>query len=132
MEVRMDLSHIMISEKNDMHMIVLKERDGARRFPIWIGLFEAVAIDRKVKEIQHPRPLTHDLLISVIRDLGGALERVVVCDLRDQTFFAKLVVDRDGETVEIDCRPSDAIALAVSDKTPIFVEDHVLDQVAGS
>jgi len=128
----MDLSHIMISEKSDMHVIVLKERDGERSFPIWIGLFEAVAIDRKVKEIQHPRPLTHDLLISVIRNLGGTLQRVVVCDLRDQTFFAKLVVLRDGEAIEIDCRPSDAIALAMNDKTPIYVEDHVLEKVTGS
>jgi len=125
----MDLSHIMISEKNDYQVIVLKERDGERSFPILIGLYEAVAIDRKVKDLPHPRPLTHDLIISIIQEMNGNLERVVVRDLQDNTFYANLVISRGEQTINIDCRPSDAIALAMNDNTPIFVEDHVLDQV---
>lgn len=132
MEVRMQLSHIMISEGNEAQVIVLKEQEGARSFPILIGIFEAVAIDRKVKSLKGPRPFTHDLLLSVIASLGGKLERVVVNDLRDSTFYAKLVIQADGKIIEVDSRPSDAIALAMNDNTPIYVEDHVLDEVVQS
>ena len=126
MEVRMGLAQIVISETRDHQLIVLRERYGERQLPIVIGLSEALAIDRRIK--QHPvqRPMTHDLLANVIEALSGELEKIVVNDLKEHTFYAKLVVRIDGEIVEIDSRPSDAIALGVATDVPIYVEEHVL------
>ncbi len=129
-EVRMELSRIVISETSDQQVIVLREKGGERSFPIIIGIFEAVSIDRHIKNITIPRPLTHDLIENVIREMGGKLERIVVNDLRDNTFYALLHISRDGEDIEVDSRPSDAVALAVRVGCPIFVEDSVLDKVA--
>jgi hypothetical protein len=131
MEIRCELIRIMITETGEHQVIVLKESKGERAFPIMIGFFEAAAIDRRIKGHVLPRPMTHDLLGAVIESLGGRLAKVVVTDLKDHTFFASLVIERDGNRVFVDARPSDAIALAVAGNTPIFVEDHVLDQVAG-
>ncbi len=130
--VEMELTRILIAETREGQVIVLKEKNGERAFPIVIGFFEAAAIDRHVKEIPSPRPLTHDLIRSVIRDMGGTLERVVVNDLRDSTFYGRLVITRGGQSIEVDSRPSDAIALAVLNSAPIFVAEHVLDEVCGS
>ena len=127
--IQMELKRIMITETSDQQVIVLKEKGGVREFPILIGIYEATAIDRSVKEIETPRPLTHDLLGSVIKQLGGRLERILVSDLRDSTFFAKLVIARNGESIEVDSRPSDAIALAVHEKAPIFVDEEVVEAV---
>ena len=127
--IQMELKRIMITETSDQQVIVLKEKDGVREFPILIGIYEATAIDRSVKEIETPRPLTHDLLSSVVGHLGGRLERIVVNELRDSTFFAKLVIARNGESIEVDSRPSDAIALAVHEKAPIFVDEEVVEAV---
>jgi hypothetical protein len=131
MEIRCELIRIMITETGDHQVIVLKEAGGERTFPIVIGFFEAAAIDRRIKGHMMPRPMTHDLLGSVIEAMGGRLAKVVVTDLKDHTFYASLVIDRKGEEVLVDARPSDAIALAVAGSTPIFVEDHVLNEVAG-
>ena len=131
MEIRCELIRIMITETGDHQVIVLKEAAGERTFPIVIGFFEAAAIDRRIKGHMMPRPMTHDLLGSVIEAMGGRLAKVVVTDLKDHTFFASLVIDRGGEEVLVDARPSDAIALAVAGSTPIYVEDHVLNEVAG-
>ena len=131
MQIHCELVRIMISETEDNQVIVLKEADGERLFPIVIGFFEAAAIDRRLKGHSLPRPMTHDLLASVIEAMGGRLAKIVVTDLKDHTFYANLVVERDGEQIVIDARPSDAIALAVAGDTPIYVEDHVLDDVAG-
>lgn len=125
----MELSRIIISETNDEQVIVLKEVEGARAFPIVIGIWEAVAIDRNIKGKKTPRPMTHDLIENVISGLDARLERVIVSDLRDRTFFARLVLRRNGKQVEIDSRPSDAIALAVQMKAPIYVEEKVLEDV---
>ncbi len=127
--IQMELSRIIISETNDEQVIVLKEVDGPRAFPIVIGIWEAVAIDRNLKGKKTPRPMTHDLLENVLAGLGATLERIVVTDLRDRTFFAKLVVRKDGTLVDIDSRPSDAIALAVQMQVPIFVAPSVLEDV---
>ncbi|HHT9125927.1 MAG TPA: bifunctional nuclease family protein [Candidatus Brocadiia bacterium] len=127
--IQMELSKIMISETNDHQIIILKEKDGQRSFPIVIGLHEAWAIDRAVKEIPTPRPLTHDLLYNVITGLSAGLARIIINDLKNNTFFAKLILLKNGESVEIDSRPSDAIALAMQKNTPIFVEEKVLDEV---
>ncbi len=127
--IPMELSRIIISETNDEQVIVLKEIEGARAFPIVIGIWEAVAIDRNIKGKKTPRPMTHDLIENVIAGLDARLERVIVNDLRDRTFFARLILRRNGKQVEIDSRPSDAIALAVQMKAPIYVEEKVLEDI---
>jgi len=125
----MELNRIIISETSDEQIIVLKEVGGARAFPIVIGIWEAFAIDRHLKEKNTPRPMTHDLIESVIRNLDGTLDRIIVSDLKNQTFFAKLLIRRNGKTIEVDSRPSDAIALAVKMKAPIYVEERVLQAI---
>ena len=129
MEVRMELARIVINDTSEQQIIVLSERSGTRQFPIVIGITEAWAIDRRVKEIATPRPLTHDLLANVIKELNGELDKIVVHDLRDHTFYAKLVIRQNGKLIEVDSRPSDAIALGVASDTPIYVEESVLNQV---
>jgi len=129
MAVEMELSRIIIQENSDQQFIFLKEKHGERTFPIVIGIHEAISIDRRLKGIPTPRPLTHELVHQVIEDMGGVLEQVVVSDLRDHTFYATLVIRRGEEVIEIDARPSDAIAVGVVDNTPILVEEHVLDAV---
>lgn len=129
MEVRMDLARIIIQEHSDHQFIVLRERSGEREFPIVIGTYEALAIDRRVKGIQNQRPLTHDLMTSVLGSLGADIEQIVIHDLRDHTFYAKIVLRCEGKLIEVDSRPSDAIAVSAGTDTPIFVEDHVLAEV---
>ena len=130
MPVQMELKRIIISEVHEQQIIVLREVDGERSFPIVIGIFEATSIDRRVKNIVPPRPLTHDLIVAVIDQLGGDLQDIVISDLQDHTYFAKLRVRKDGELTEIDCRPSDAIAVAVTAKVPIWVAEDVLAETA--
>ena len=130
MSVQMELSKIIISEMQDQQIIVLKEVDGDRKFPIVIGSGEAYAIDRRLKGILHPRPLTHDLLASVIEQMGGSIERIEINNLQDHTFFARIHIRQNGNTVKVDSRPSDAIALGVATSVPIFVAEHVLDAVS--
>jgi bifunctional DNase/RNase len=124
----MELSRIFIREMTEMQIIELSEIGGDRTFPIVIGLPEAFAIERRLKGIEIPRPQTHDLLASTIRHLGGELREIIINDLADGTFFAKLIVEQDGREIEIDSRPSDAIALGVAEEVPIFVAEHVLTQ----
>lgn len=127
--VRMCLQHIVIHEGSDQQYIFLKEEGGERQFPIVIGFFEALAIDREVREVRPPRPLTHDLLVNTVRALGGTVVHVVVNRLHENTFYAKLVVRQNGKLIEIDSRPSDAIAVATRTKVPIYVEEEVLREV---
>jgi bifunctional DNase/RNase len=127
--VQMELRRIIISDMQDRQIIYLKEVDGEREFAIQIGSGEAYAIDRRLKGIPTQRPLTHDLLASVIEHLGGTLEKIEINNLEDATFFAKLHIRRDGKVIEIDSRPSDAIALGVATDVPIFVAEHVLNAV---
>lgn len=129
MEIKVELARIIINESIDQQIIVLKELDGDRAFPVVIGMNEILAIDRRLKNIELPRPMTHDLLGSVISELGGELMKVVVNDLRNHTFYAILYIDVDGETVEIDSRPSDAIALAVGLDAPLYVDDQVFEKL---
>ncbi len=131
MPVQMQLSRIIISEINEQQVIYLKEVDGDRQFPILIGIFEATSIDRRVRGRRAPRPLTHDLLVSVVESLGAELDSVVISDLRDHTYFAKLRIVQEGEMLELDSRPSDAIAVAVTcdPPLPIYVAEQVLDDV---
>jgi len=127
--VEMELKRIMITETSEQQVIVLKEKGGVREFPILIGIYEATAIDRGVKQIPTPRPLTHDLLGAVIQSFDAKLERIVINDLRDSTFYARLVIARGEGLMEVDSRPSDAIAVAVHEGAPIFVEEKVLEEV---
>ena len=129
MSVLMELHKIIISEMQDQQIIVLKEVDGDRKFPIVIGSPEALAIDRRLKGQVHARPLTHDLLASVIESMGGSIERIEINNLQEHTFFARIHIRRDGQTVKVDSRPSDAIALGVATTVPIYVAEHVLDEV---
>lgn len=130
MDVEVELSRIIINETSDQQIIVLKERHGERAFPIVIGIVEIFAIDRRLKGITPPRPMTHDLLASVIDGLGAMIDRIVIDDLRDHTFYAKIYLRLNGRTVTIDSRPSDAIALCAAIKAPIFVADHVFDKTS--
>ena len=124
----MELKRIIINEVHDQQVIMLREVEGDRSFPIVIGIFEATSIDRRVKNMPAPRPLTHDLVANVIDQLGGELQDIFISDLREHTYFAKLRIRKDGELIEVDCRPSDAIALAVTAKVPIYVAEDVLGE----
>lgn len=131
MPVHMELKRIIISEIHEQQVIMLKEVEGDRSFSIMIGIFEATSIDRRVKRLPSPRPLTHDLVTSVIDHLGGELRDIYISELKDHTYFAKLRIRQNGEMVEVDSRPSDAIALAVTASVPIYVSEDVLDEVCG-
>lgn len=132
MAIEMRLVRIIISEINDNQAIYLQEVDGERQLPISIGIFEATSIDRRVKQAPRLRPLTHDLIVSIVESLGGELDSVWIHEFRNETFFAKLRIRRDGEIIEIDSRPSDAIAVAFccNPILPIFVEEQVLETIS--
>jgi bifunctional DNase/RNase len=124
----MELRRIIISELDPHQIVVLKEVEGERNFPIVIGVFEATSIERRVKGEPSPRPLTHDLIIAVVEQMGGEIQDIVISDLREHTYFAKLRIRKDGELTEVDCRPSDAIAVAVASRVPIYVNEDVLGE----
>jgi len=128
----MELSRIIISEINENQVIYLKEIEGDRQFPILIGIFEATMIRRRVQGETSPRPLTHDLIVSIVENLGAEFQDVVISELRDHTYYAKLRVRHEGELIEVDARPSDAIAVAVTCQPhlPIFVNEEVLNELA--
>ena len=124
----MEIDSIRVSLMNYQRVVILKEKNTDRYLPIWIGSPEADAIAVKLQDVAVPRPLTHDLLGSIIGNLGARVDHVVVSDLQDDTFYAKIAMVRDGQTMEVDCRPSDAIAIAVRSNVTIFVEDEVVAQ----
>ncbi len=124
----MSIDSIRVSLQNYQRVVILKDKDSDRYLPIWIGANEADAIAVKLQEVSVPRPLTHDLLESVIQSLGARVNHILVSDLSDDTFYAKIVLQRDGSQTEIDSRPSDAIALAVRTQAPIFASDSVIDK----
>ena len=130
MDIEVELSRIIINETSDQQIIVLKERHGQRSFPIVIGIVEIFAIDRRLKGIKPPRPMTHDLLHDVIEHLGANIEKIVISDLRNHTFYAKIYLSSNSQTVKIDSRPSDAIALGVASDAPIYVAEHVFEKTS--
>ena len=131
--IRVELAAIIINERSDEQVIALREVDGPRQFPIVIGMFEAFAIDRIVKGRTTERPLTHDLMAALVAKLGGQVQRVTIDDLRDETYFAKVVVRRTADDeVAVDARPSDAITLALKTQVPIFVAEHVMNAASPS
>jgi bifunctional DNase/RNase len=127
MQIEMTIKGLMVDPITNMPIIILRDKEGQKVLPIWVGIFEANAIALQIENISTPRPMTHDLLRNVIRDLKAAVQKVVVCDLQENTFYALIYLSLNGETVAIDARPSDAIALALRTRSPIFVEDVVID-----
>ncbi len=126
--IEMTIESIRVSLMNYQRVVILKEKDAERYLPIWIGPAEADAIAVRLQDVQVPRPLTHDLLRSVIDSLGAQVSSVVVNDLSNDTYYARIVLDVNGRSVEIDSRPSDAIALAVRARVPIYADESVLDK----
>jgi uncharacterized protein len=127
MQSEMVIKGLMVDPVTNMPIVILRDKEGERVLPIWVGIFEANAIALQIENIATPRPMTHDLLRNVIRDLNGAVEKVVVSDLKETTFYALIYLRVGRELVAVDARPSDAIALALRTQAPIFVEDHVID-----
>ena len=127
MLVEMTIKGLMVDPITNMPIVILKDKEGDRVLPIWVGIFEANAIALQIENIATPRPMTHDLLRNVITDLEGQVDRVVVCDLKDNTFYTIIHLTVKGERVAIDARPSDAIALALRTRSPILVDETVID-----
>jgi uncharacterized protein len=127
MLIEMSIQGLMVDPITNMPIVILKDKDGERKLPIWVGIFEANAIALQIENIATPRPMTHDLLKNIIKDLDGRVERVVVCDLKDNTFYAVIYLVVRGESVAIDARPSDAIALALRTRAPILVDESVIE-----
>jgi bifunctional DNase/RNase len=128
--VEMTIDSIRVSLMNYQRVVILKEKAAERYLPIWIGPAEADAIAIKLQGVTVPRPLTHDLLCSVIDILGATINSIIVSDLKNDTFYAKIIFDVDGAQMEVDSRPSDALALAVRANVPIYVEEAVLDKAS--
>ncbi len=128
--VEVTIDSVRISLMSQHRIVVLKDQDSSRYLPIWIGPFEADAITIELQGVEVARPLTHDLLKSVIDKLGAEVERVAITDLRNDTFYAQVTLRVDGKRVEVDSRPSDAIALAVRTRVPVYVDDQVMEQAA--
>jgi uncharacterized protein len=127
MQIEMTIKGLMVDPITNMPIIILRDKDGQRVLPIWVGVFEANAIALQMENVATPRPMTHDLLKNVISDLKADIQKIVVSDLRENTFYALIYLLVNGEPVAIDARPSDAIALALRAQAPIFVEDSVID-----
>jgi bifunctional DNase/RNase len=128
MQIEMTIKGLMVDPITNTPIVILRDKDGQRVLPIWVGIFEANAIALQIENVTTPRPMTHDLLRNVIADLNADVQRIVVSDLQENTFFALIYLTRNGETLAIDARPSDAIALALRTRAPIFVEEAVIDQ----
>ena len=126
--IEMTIDSIRVSLMNYQRVVILKEKDTERYLPIWIGAAEADAIAVKLQSVNVPRPLTHDLLQSVIETLGATINSIVVSDLKNDTFYARILLNVDGEVMEVDSRPSDALALAVRAEVTIYAEESVLDK----
>ena len=127
MLIEMTIKGLMVDPITNMPIVILKDKDGERVLPIWVGIFEANAIALQIENIATPRPMTHDLLRNIITDLDGQVDRVVVSDLKDNTFFAIIHLTVKGEAVVVVARPSDAIALALRTRAPILVDETVID-----
>lgn len=126
MQIEMKIRGLMVDPSTNMPIVILKDVNGEALLPIWVGPYEAQAIAMEIEKSSTPRPMTHDLLKSLMHGLNGQLQRVVVSELRDDTFYAVIWMDQHGEIVTLDARPSDALALALRADCPIFVEEEVL------
>ena len=128
MLIEMSIKGLMVDPITNMPIVILRDADNQRVLPIWVGPVEANAIALQIENVAAPRPMTHDLLKNVMAELGARLVRVIITSLRENTFYAYLELSRNGETILIDARPSDAIALSLRTKAPVFVDPRVLDQ----
>jgi bifunctional DNase/RNase len=126
MQIEMNIKGLMIDPITNMPIIILRDQEGQRILPIWVGVFEANAIALQIENVQTPRPMTHDLLKNIIDDLSAQVERIVVTELKENTFYALIHLRTNGHSIEVDARPSDAIALALRTRSPIFVEEAVI------
>lgn len=127
MQIEMTIKGLMVDPITNMPIVILRDKDGQKVLPIWVGVFEANAIALQIENVTPQRPMTHDLLNNVIHDLKADIQKVVVSDLKDNTFYALIHLAIAGETMVVDARPSDAIALALRARAPIYVEDSVID-----
>lgn len=127
MQIEMTIKGLMVDPITNMPIIILRDKDGQRVLPIWVGVFEANAIALQIENVATLRPMTHDLLRNVIHDLKAEIRKIVVSDLKENTFYALIHLEINGEPVAVDARPSDAIALALRARAPIYVEDRVID-----
>ena len=127
MLIEMTIKGLMVDPITNMPIVILKDKEGDRVLPIWVGIFEANAIALQIENVATPRPMTHDLLRNIITDLDGRVDRVVVSDLKENTFYAVVHLTVRGERVAVDARPSDAIALALRTRAPILVEETVIE-----
>jgi bifunctional DNase/RNase len=125
--VEVEIDSIRVSLMSQQRIVILKELDSERFLPIWIGPYEAEAITLSLNEVEVVRPLTHDLLRNIINDLGAQVLRVNITELRDDVFYARIILQVDGQEMQIDSRPSDALALAVRVHVPVFVDDDVME-----
>ena len=125
--IEMNIKGLMVDPITNMPIIILRDSEGQKVLPIWVGVFEANAIALQIENIQTPRPMTHDLLRNIIQDLHASVDKIVVCDLKENTFYAMIHLKTPAGPVAIDARPSDAIALALRTRAPIFVEETVID-----
>jgi bifunctional DNase/RNase len=127
MQIEMTIKGLMVDPVTNTPIVILRDKDGQRVLPIWVGIFEANAIALQIENLPTPRPMTHDLLRNVIQDLKASVQKIVICDLQEHTFYALIYLLLNGDTLAVDARPSDAIALALRTRAPIFVEDSVID-----
>ena len=127
MQIEMVIKGLMVDPITNMPIVILRDKEGQKVLPIWVGIFEANAIALQIENVATPRPMTHDLLRNIIQDLNASVQKIVVCDLQENTFYALIYLNLNGGTVAVDARPSDAIALALRTRAPIFVEETVID-----
>jgi len=128
MMIEVNINTIALDTKTGTPVVILKEKEGEGALPIWIGPFEADAISRALNGEEFPRPLTHNLIINIIKDMNGKVLKVVVNDLRENTYFARIYIQREDEIIEIDARPSDSLAIAALSKCPIYIDEKVIAQ----
>ena len=127
MQIEMSIKGLMVDPVTNTPIVILRDKDGQKVLPIWVGIFEANAIALQIENIATPRPMTHDLLRNVIQDLQASVQKVVVCDLQENTFYALIYLSLNGDTLAVDARPSDAIALALRSRSPILVDEQVIE-----
>ena len=126
-ELKVEIRGLMLDPSSNVPIVILRDTQSQLFLPIWIGVFEANAIALRIEGVEPPRPMTHDLLRLMLEQLGARVEKIVISDLKESTFFAVIHVQQDGRSVGIDARPSDAIALALRARAPIYVEERVID-----
>ena len=130
MQIEMSIKGLMVDPITNTPIVILRDKDGQRVLPIWVGIFEANAIALQIENVSTPRPMTHDLVTEMLSQLEARVTRITVTELRDNTFYASITIQMDGTEIEVDSRPSDAIALAVRAEAPIFADERVIEESA--